>query len=151
MSTVTSSSLAVTSHNILPSAFKARQLSHTHETPPVGMPQHSVQGTTTGGAPPSSLNNNVVGNFVHAQTPNEQVEEGRMSRETSMVSTLPPYSPGEFQCGDGAPPSTRVSLLIISIWDIQTVSFILFIWKRSLYQQNYVSSKWQLFTILDAL
>jgi len=75
-------------HSSLPSVFKARQLPHTHETPPIGLPRDLVQGTTTGGAPPSSFNNNVVGNPVHAQTPNEQVEEGRMSKQTSMVSTL---------------------------------------------------------------
>jgi len=75
-------------HSSLPSVFKARQLPHTHETPPVGIPRHSAQGTTTGGAP-SSFNNNVVGNPVHAQTLNEQVEEGRMSKQTSVVGTLP--------------------------------------------------------------
>ncbi len=94
----------MTSHSRLPSISKAHQGRHIDVPLPVGTPRYSVQGTATGGAPPSSFHNEVVGSSVQAQTSNEQVEAGLMTRQPSMMSTLPPYSPGEFRPDDGAPP-----------------------------------------------
>ena len=82
-------------HNNLPSLPSAHQGLHIHTPPLVEAPRYSVQGFAIGGAPPSSFNNEVVGNSVQAQIPDEQVE-ALMSRNPSMMSTLPPYSPRGF-------------------------------------------------------
>ena len=94
----------MTSHSSLPYDSKAYQGSHIDEPLPIGAPRYSMQGTAIGGAPPSSFYNEVVENAVQAQTSIEQVEDGLMTRQQSMMSTLPPYSPGEFLQDGDAPP-----------------------------------------------
>ena len=93
----------MTNHSRLPSTSKAHQGRHISVPLPVGTPRYSVQGAVTGGPPPSSFYDTVVGSGVQTQTLNEQVEAGLMTRQPSMMSTLPPYSPGEFSQDDGVP------------------------------------------------
>ena len=92
----------MTNHSGLPSISKTNQGRHISVPLPVGTPRYSVQGTVTSG-PPSSFYDMVVGSGVQTQTSNEQVEAGLMTRQPSMMSTLPPYSPGEFRQDDGVP------------------------------------------------
>ena len=102
--TLPPSPLAVVNFSTFPSDSKAHQYGHIDVPPPVEAPRYSVQGTAAGGVPPSSFYNEVVGNSVQAQTSIEQVEDGRTTRQQSLMSTLPPYSPGEFQLDDDVPP-----------------------------------------------
>ena len=96
--------LAMTDYSNLPSDSKVYQGRHIDAQLPEGAPRYSVQGTATNGAPPRSFYNEVVENRVQARASTEQVEEGLMTRHPSMMSTLPPYSPGEFQWDDDMPP-----------------------------------------------
>jgi hypothetical protein len=103
-STITPSPPTMTSLRSLPPVPEAHRGSRVNEKPPLGMSQYSVQNPTTVGPRPSSLYAHVVANRVQAQTPNEPVEEGLMSRQMTMRSALPPYSPGGFQHDQGATP-----------------------------------------------
>jgi len=67
------------SHSSPPSLPSAHQGLHINVPPLVEPPRYSVRGSAIGGAPPSNFYNEVVGNSVQAQTPNEQVEAGLMS------------------------------------------------------------------------
>ena len=87
----------------LPSMPEAYQPPNINEKPPARIPRHTVQGTTTSGVPPSSFYTSSVANLIQAQTPDEPVEEGLVSRHASMRTTLPPYSPGGFQYDEDAP------------------------------------------------
>ena len=60
------------------------------------MSPHSGHGTTAHGTPPRRSYTHVVATRVQAEIPDEPVEGGVLSRQTSMRSILPPYSPGGF-------------------------------------------------------
>jgi hypothetical protein len=59
-----------------------------------------AQGPSRVGAPSNSLYSHAVAGRIQAQIP---VEENWLSRQTSMRSTLPPYSPGVFRYDEASP------------------------------------------------
>lgn len=87
-----------------PSVSHAYRGSRVSDRSRAGLPPYSLQDLTTGGAPPRSLRTDVTTGPVPAQIPDEPVEEGLMSWRASMVTTLPPYSPGRFLDDEHAPP-----------------------------------------------
>ena len=104
-STTTPSSPGMSNLSSLPSLPEDHQVPLVNEKLALGiMAPSSVQSPPTGGPPPSRFYPNVVANRVQAEIPDEPVEEGLMSRATSMRSFLPPYSPGGFRNDEDAPP-----------------------------------------------
>ncbi len=97
-------SLAVTNPGSLPSVPEAYRPPNVNEKLQARIPRHSAQGATISAVPPSGFYTSSVANLIHAQIPDEPVEEGLMSRQASMRTTLPPYSPGGFQHDEDAPP-----------------------------------------------
>lgn len=99
-STVSPSSSATNNPSGVPSGAGAGapQGARVNEKSPLGMPRNAVQSPNTAGPPPSSLDSTVVVNDV------QPVEEWMVSRQTSMRSALPPYSPRGYQHNDHAPP-----------------------------------------------
>jgi len=77
-----------------PSVSEAHRSPRVTDRPPVGLIPYSSQDTTTGGIHPRSP----------AQMPDEPVVEDLTSWRASMVTTLPPYSPGGFLYDERAPP-----------------------------------------------
>ena len=104
VATIPPRSLVVTNPGSLPSVPETYKLPKVNEKSPAGIPRHSAQGTAIRGVPPSSFYTSSVANLIHAQIPDEPVEEGVMSRHVSMRTALPPYSPGGFQHDEDAPP-----------------------------------------------
>ena len=102
--TIPPRSLVVTNPGSVPSVPETYQLLNVNEKSLAGIPQHSAQGNAIRGVPPSGFYTSSVANLIHAQIPDEPVEEGVMSRQASMRTTLPPYSPGGFEREEDAPP-----------------------------------------------
>ena len=101
----TAPNLSTTTHfSSMPSASDAHQGSRLSNRSPEGLPPYSLQDLTTDSAPARNLRTGVTTSPVPAQIPDEPVEEGLMSLRASMVTTLPPYSPGRFLHDDHAPP-----------------------------------------------
>ncbi len=103
-STIAPNLSTTTNFSSMPSISEAHQSSRVSDRSPAGLPPYSLQDLTTGGAPPGSLRTDVPTSLVPAQAPDEPVEEGLMSWRASMVTTLPPYSPGGFLHDERAPP-----------------------------------------------
>lgn len=91
--TTPSSSLAGT---YVPSLPGTHHWPRANKKAPLDVSPYSVHGTTTRGAPPSRPYPNVVANRIQDEIPDEPVEGGLISRQTSLRSILPPYSPGGF-------------------------------------------------------
>ena len=102
MPTIPRRSLAMTNDGSLPTIPETYQPPIFNEKLPARIPRQLVQDTITTGGPPSSFYTSSVANLVRVQIPDEPVEEGLMSREASMGTTLPPYSPGGFQDNEDA-------------------------------------------------
>jgi len=97
-------SLAMTNHGNLPAIPEAYQPPNVDEVPPAGIPRHSVRDATTTGAPPSNFYTSSVANLIQPQIPHAPVDEGPVSRQASVGTTLPPYSPRGFLDNGDAPP-----------------------------------------------
>jgi hypothetical protein len=93
-STIPPNLSATANFSSAPSVSEAHRSSRVNYRPPVGLPPYSLQDPTTGGAPPSSP----------ARIPDEPVEQGLMSWRVSMMTTLPPYSPGRLLHDERALP-----------------------------------------------
>lgn len=78
------------------SAPKAPRRPRVNEKSSREMSPYSGHGTTTHGTPSRRSYTDVVATRVQAEIPDGPVEGGVLSRQTSMRSILPPYSPGGF-------------------------------------------------------
>ena len=94
--------LAITNDGSLPSITEAHQPPNPNGKLPTRIPRHLVQDPITTG-PPNSFYTSSVANLIQVQIPEEPVEEGVMSSQASMRTTLPPYSPGGFRDNEDAP------------------------------------------------
>ena len=97
--------LSTTTHiNSTSSTSDTHRRSRASNRSQAGLPPYSLQDLTTVSAPPRSHPADVTTSPGPAQIPDEPVEDGLMSWRASMVTTLPPYSPGRFLHDEHAHP-----------------------------------------------
>ena len=103
-STIAPDSSTTTHINSTPSTSDTHRRSRASNRSQAGLPPYSLQDLTTVSAPPRGHPADVTTSPGPAQIPDEPVEEGLMSWRASMVTTLPPYSPGRFLHDEHAHP-----------------------------------------------